>query len=250
MRQALADDNNFLGRAVLGQQGVDVSHRCPYIHYIEVQQGEITILRDDSSIRSPEFLHMGERQTLPPGAYTVSFKENTLLTMGCFPPRLEVPRPLANDPADSPLSIPPTSPTRPTALCDVCKAIPWDELPTEDGPAHPHHDSVGHLIASSDTCKLCDMLVDAIIESERQREQHAYPFKEAEKIPAGGSKTLEPGKWTPSIWIHGNWWSLNLPENPLPQLIGLGVRMTREPEVEVMMSQARWICQIRSLCLT
>lgn len=46
-------------------------------------------------------------------------------------------------------------------ICLVCKAIPFDALPSEEEPALPHLNSLKDLEASAKTCSLCLLLLKA-----------------------------------------------------------------------------------------
>ncbi|RKL41456.1 hypothetical protein BFJ72_g5348 [Fusarium proliferatum] len=98
--------------------------------------------------------------TLPSGTtFWLYFLEDTLLTTGCIVPPLQGPRAIAR------------------GLCNVCQDIPFGKLNCEEGPGHAHQESIQHLIASSEKCELCELILDAIIKIEKEHKRFNYPIK-------------------------------------------------------------------------
>ncbi|CEI68221.1 unnamed protein product [Fusarium venenatum] len=260
---------------------------------MEVEQGTVLVLYSNKSDGShtanrssqstggqkiPLFLSAGSKAILPPGStFWLFFQEDTLLTTGCIVPPSQGPRAIAR------------------GLCNVCQDIPFDKLNCEEGPGHAHQESIQHLLSSSERCELCELILDTIIEIEKEHKRFDYPirselienssklkeapvnvlesiddsgegqfftrqqlFKEnnvlvgtvvwrsplahrfvetkegPENDPDASFSHLVPSKYDSKPWIYGNYWTLNGIENCQPQLIGLGVRLSRGPELEVM----------------
>lgn len=154
--------------------------------------------------------------------------------------------------------------------CKICKEIPFHNLPSEDEPALPHQPSLAALESSAERCYLCKLILLAagelifILKNERAGNNNANPGGWMEytssKSPsghlvtykshqgwnlAGGSlasgtdyrgpvfmspRQLFPDDGNIRPWLFGSWWTL--PTNPLPQLVGLGVRLGATPLLE------------------
>ncbi|KAH7216222.1 heterokaryon incompatibility protein-domain-containing protein [Fusarium oxysporum] len=294
LKRLVAQDPYFMGRSVLGQESVILRDiRCRFTTYIEVEQGKVLVLSSNNSDGSqmanrssqstsgqmiPMFLSAGFKTILPPGStFCLFFQEDTLLTTGCIVPPLHGPRAIAR------------------GLCNVCQDIPFDKLNREEGPGHAHQESIQHILASSERCELCELILEAIIEIEKEHARFNYPIKpelienssklkeaqvnvlgatddsgegrfftrqqlskgkdflvgtvawrsplahkfvetqeDPENDPDASFSALIPSKYDSKPWIYGNYWTLNGIENCQPQLIGLGVRLSRGPELEVM----------------
>ncbi|KAH7468326.1 hypothetical protein FOMA001_g15068 [Fusarium oxysporum f. sp. matthiolae] len=106
------------------------------------------------------FLSAGFKTILPPGStFYLFFQEDTLLTTGCIVPPLHGPRAIAR------------------GLCNICQDIPFDKLNREEGPGHAHQESIQHILASSERCELCELILEAIIEIEKEHARFNYPIK-------------------------------------------------------------------------
>ena len=162
-----------------------------------------------------------------------------------------------------------------TTPCALCRAIPFDRLPTEEQPALPHHSSLQALVVSgAQGCPLCVLIVLAVgdicaaIKNARDGNKDASPggwiAYSSATLPSGKScqLTTEGGnylKGSSSIggsdgvdyngpmyynplelfkpdaalrpWLFGNWWKHENPDLP-PQLIAMGVRISKTPNLE------------------
>src|SRR2546421_521118 len=70
-------------------------------------------------------------------------------------------------------------------ICVVCRAIPFDRLPSEDEEALPHYSSLRELETSANTCSLCDLILLA-----------AGEFALIRKNEKSGNSNANPGGWT------------------------------------------------------
>lgn len=52
------------------------------------------------------------------------------------------------------------------SICNVCRSIPFDQLPSEDEAAYPHQPSIVVLEESAKTCPLCALLLRSVRELE------------------------------------------------------------------------------------
>ncbi|KAF4961431.1 hypothetical protein FGADI_285 [Fusarium gaditjirri] len=176
LKRLVAQDPYFLGRSVLGQESVILRDiHCRFTTYIEVEQGTVLVLSSGNSDGGqmtnpgsqptsgqmiPMFLEAGFKTILPPGStFWLYFQEDTLLTTGCIVPPMHGPRAIAR------------------GLCNVCQDIPFGKLNSEGGPGHAHQESIQHLIASSERCELCELILEAIIEIEKEHTRFSYPIK-------------------------------------------------------------------------
>ena len=46
-------------------------------------------------------------------------------------------------------------------LCEICRTIPFDTLPSEEEPGVPHQPTLAALEASAASCVLCDLIFEA-----------------------------------------------------------------------------------------
>jgi hypothetical protein len=153
-------------------------------------------------------------------------------------------------------------------ICKFCEAIPFANLPSEDEPGFPHQPSVQALKTSAARCALCSLLLDAVLEVRKSIDVKYKggsrggftEYSPEGQLPDGrqvmghfqlgdyyiGSDTIggapkEPDLDRPSYpfgddtsirpWLFGNWWKLRDSSATL-QLIGLGVRLSRTPNIE------------------
>ncbi len=153
--------------------------------------------------------------------------------------------------------------------CDYCNAIEFDKLPGEEEAAIPHQPSYAALKKSAETCALCTLLCDAIIEfrksldaRNRRGTRGGATQYQPEVIVPDGTEVMghflmggyRPGDTESAFptrpdaidtampgfafaddesvrpWLFGNWWRSRGGSGPL-QLIGLGVRLGKGPEL-------------------
>jgi hypothetical protein len=157
-------------------------------------------------------------------------------------------------------------------ICDICRAIPFHELPSEDEPGLPHQSSFQDLKVSADDCALCSLILTA---ANQSREHINDMYTESEigewqefnstgrELPSGRSVSVVTilGAWVhggavgvartkgarstqnkPGFpfkddnsvrpWLYGNWWASDTNPSVASQLIGLGVRLGTGPEIE------------------
>lgn len=148
-------------------------------------------------------------------------------------------------------------------LCGHCSAIPFEDLPAENENAVPHQPDLDCLRVSAKTCRLCDLLSEAVDELLKEIEQpgkhvqaHFHYWKQVREgvmirvdqgtgreyfqlqsvddeksnrgllFPSGPKGKEENGPLRP--WLYGNWWTIpSLESNP--KLLGMGVRVARGP---------------------
>lgn len=144
-------------------------------------------------------------------------------------------------------------------LCGHCSAI----LPAGNENAVPHQPDLDCLRASAKTCRLCNLLSEAVDELLKEIEQpgkhvqaHFHYWKQFREgvmirvdqgtrreyfklqsecdeksdrgflFPSGPKGKEENGPLRP--WLYGNWWTIpSLESNP--KLLGMGVRVARGP---------------------
>ncbi|MBE3109015.1 MAG: hypothetical protein IMZ46_00660 [Acidobacteria bacterium] len=153
--------------------------------------------------------------------------------------------------------------------CAYCLAIEFDKLPSEEEAGAPHQPSYAALKRSAETCALCTLLCDAIVEvrqsldaRNRQGSRGGATEWQPEVIVPDGTKVMghfqmggyrtgdpdgafptkpepldmaRPGFAFPDDesvrpWLFGNWWKTRGGSGPL-QLVGLGVRLGRGPHL-------------------
>jgi hypothetical protein len=152
-------------------------------------------------------------------------------------------------------------------ICQYCKAIAFEDLPSEDEPGFPHQPSLDALKKSAVRCPLCALILGAASEV-RKRVDFRYKggtsglvaWDPTMQLPDGrptmahfqlgdyiigselylkGPASTDPDKpgypfdddLSVRPWLFGNWWKLR-DSNAPPQLVGLGVRLARKPNIE------------------
>ncbi len=148
--------------------------------------------------------------------------------------------------------------------------IPFEQLPSEEELAHPHQPSLAALQTSATKCRLCKMILQSIDDVRRSIDKEArgepedrflviYPGTDsvgarvstyfgrsapANLNQAGGfikpeSSPLDTN-YTGDVlrpWLFGNWWKIEDFTDDLysdyssPQLIGIGVRVSKSPRI-------------------
>ncbi|CAK7228610.1 hypothetical protein SBRCBS47491_006963 [Sporothrix bragantina] len=288
-------DNPLLTRFVLASnEAIQPVARAPFATFVRVHGGQIIVLwkkhcsQDDQTdpLQQPFFssitdgvdwtctvVRRGEQLVLPAFTlYSITFsKEASLLATGYLVPKTQQLEPSKK------------------GLCHICRAIPFTELADEDSAGYPHQPGLDELVASSCTCRLCSLLLDAILDTEKDfqnqrflRDTYVKPGAVAEgsQNPSEGkfafnyrastigstavvqivlrSKRLHkfteratgsadsyipklPGNFhsqdtapidggSPRPWLYGNWWTLQGVKNCPPQLVGIGVRLSQQPQ--------------------
>jgi len=120
-----------------------------------------------------------------------------------------------------------------SVLCQTCAAIPFSSLPREEEDAWPHHPTWASLKASASTCRSCKIIRLAV---ERLYRKICLQFREGSTglylwDGSWRSGSVPPINENMPVWIFGNWWA-SVPEGPLDQLVGLGVRLGQTPSIE------------------
>jgi hypothetical protein len=77
-------------------------------------------------------------------------------------------------------------------LCDICKAIPYDRLPSEENPGYPHQPSLDALTASATKCQLCKFILEAVDDLKKliEDEKNGKPRNGWILFDPDGSETL------------------------------------------------------------
>ncbi|KAJ3531719.1 hypothetical protein NM208_g8757 [Fusarium decemcellulare] len=289
----LADhDPFFLCRLVLGQKSAWLLNiPCKFTTYIDLKQGNVLVLNstdgNQATNRSSNSaggrtskpcamaLSAGDKLILPLDSnFSLIFMEDSLLATGYIVPPSQQPERITN------------------RLCNVCHDIPFDRLDFEEGLGYPHQPTIQDLLASSESCGLCNLIFQSILQIEDDHEKTNYPVKRdlilrMKEEPTAVVQTVDDsgkGRFAtrqqlirvkdvyvgfvalrspmahsfvetnqeplqdlgtsplPPItsqheplrpWLYGNYWTLAGVADCPPQLIGLGVRLSRHPELEM-----------------
>ena len=111
-------------------------------------------------------------------------------------------------------------------ICKVCQTIPFNWLPSEHGPALPHH-NWADLNASASNCQLCRIILWAVREHKKRIIKDLGPDPLSREYIWGGKYISGP---VPEIypitqvWLYASWWN-KVPGAALDLLMGLGVRL-------------------------
>ncbi|CAK7201826.1 hypothetical protein SEUCBS139899_004541 [Sporothrix eucalyptigena] len=292
--QRLYDLNNpLLTRSVLASNGViRPLTRAPFITFIRVINGKILVLwkmhcsqgdpaevlQEPSSSSTDgagwryTVVRRGAQLLLPAfTSYWTICVDEILLATGYLVPKAQQLEPSKK------------------GLCHVCRAIPFTELPDEDSAGYPHQPGLDELVASSCSCRLCSLLLDAILDTEKDfqnqtflrgtylepgvevvggqnpdRGKFAFNYrattfgskqviqivlrskrlhKFTERATGGDGSYIPKLPWdfdgedtaslegdTPRPWLYGNWWTLQKVTDCPPQLVGIGVRLSKHPQ--------------------
>ena len=145
-------------------------------------------------------------------------------------------------------------------ICRYCEAIQFADLPSEDEPGFPHQPSLQALKKSAASCALCALILDAVSEIRKSidviykggKRCGAIEYDPEGQLPDGrqvmghfqlgdyhigsdvhADKPGYPFADDVSVrpWLFGNWWKTRDSSATL-QLIGLGVRLARTPNIE------------------
>lgn len=166
----------------------------------------------------------------------------------------------------------PSTNLEPNSLCMICRNINFQTLPSEVEPGTPHQPSLAALKVSARTCTLCAMILQAAmtIRDDVNAEFNGQPksawigYNPTIDKPDGKKLQIRmiQGRYSPGThmgtgprpgepeqernfvkqfpfesddvlkpWLFGSWWELAKDQGPT-QLIGLGVRLGRLPDVE------------------
>jgi hypothetical protein len=155
------------------------------------------------------------------------------------------------------------------SFCEFCRNIPFAQLPSEEELAHPHQPSLAALQTSATRCRLCQMILQAIgdvrrsIDSEvRGEPESRFVMHHPRTDHTGARVSSYFGPSAPSNlnqsdgfgqdsvslhtnytgdvlrpWLFGNWWKMEDSTDDLysdysfPQLIGIGVRVSKSPRI-------------------
>lgn len=157
------------------------------------------------------------------------------------------------------------------SLCEICKTVQFELLPSEEQPGFPHQPDLYSLEKSAKNCILRQVIFNAaselstILENDRTGNRGKNPggHFSLSLAPAGpqprckymtelgwwsedygyggsleyrGPEYTNPRKVFPDShnirpFLFGNWWTLGMPNSPL-QLIGLGVRLGTGPRIQ------------------
>jgi hypothetical protein len=152
-------------------------------------------------------------------------------------------------------------------ICNTCRAIRFEVLPFENELGVPHQPSLRALKDSANSCNLCNLILLAV---QQVRENVDNDYKgiktrsqtdyDPDVVLPSGKKAVaasDPGNYSGMTflsgefknqtsnkpgypftsdlsvrpWLFGNWWKGTSPNAPL-QLLGLGVRLAKTPNVE------------------
>ena len=157
----------------------------------------------------------------------------------------------------------------PQQCCEICKAIPFADLPSEEEPAIRHQPSLQALKDSAASCTLCDLILQAALDIRTVVERNhsgrglggfiRYSGRPcnlssgeqgmgqtiignfaaghfASEMPGEEEATNTPGfqfgdDSSVSPWLYGNWWKRDPSDSSL-QLMGLGVRLAATSNIE------------------
>lgn len=163
-------DPYLLSRLVLGQKDAILSARCTEFHsLVTVKEGSVVLLFATKTLEaedSPKFeqnpqafneyspkpieLSGGGSLLIPSYTlYSLTFTEDSLCQITSIVPHLQ------------------TQENMHTTICEVCAAIPFDKLPFEEDSALPHHESLTDLITSSGTCQICNLVLRALEDAQK-----------------------------------------------------------------------------------
>jgi hypothetical protein len=60
------------------------------------------------------------------------------------------------------------APSKSTQICSICAKVPWLDLNFEELEGYPHHSSLNALLASAQTCLLCQFVLHAAVSNYRR----------------------------------------------------------------------------------
>ncbi|KAF2192480.1 hypothetical protein K469DRAFT_694572 [Zopfia rhizophila CBS 207.26] len=136
-----ANKDPFLAQLVQGQKLAAQINRCrKYDSYITVQEGLLFLGFSTKRLNVDDKMKV-EQNTQ--GLDLAAHKRNTLRS-------------------------------RQHSVCDNCAAIPFHKLPFEEDPGYPHQQSIPDLIDSSETRGLCNLILMAVEDAQKDFDQETF----------------------------------------------------------------------------